>query len=289
MNHTEVQCFLAAAELLSFSKAGEKLFLSRQAVSRHVLNLEAQLETKLFIRNSQSLSLTEEGKLFYDFFDGTRQRWLRLQASRKKSAETAPVVVACLEGINLPTRIVDVFFSVAREHGREVDLQSYDMHDLTELVETGSQDFILSYQGPRLLMYTEYESISLERVPMVLVASKGLSVDEPLSTEAYQNFPVVTWARKGQPQEQAIQKCIEHCLDFGFYCRDVHVAPNRDTARMEIESGRGVGVCTAIDRLAYSPTVHTLPLRGSSTIACMWRKKEKSPLIRAIAAALGEL
>ncbi|MGB3934851.1 MAG: transcriptional regulator GcvA [Burkholderiales bacterium] len=57
--------FEAAARLLSFTKAGEELFLSQSAVSRQILELESQLGVKLFERRHRALALTEAGQTLY--------------------------------------------------------------------------------------------------------------------------------------------------------------------------------------------------------------------------------
>jgi DNA-binding transcriptional LysR family regulator len=57
--------FEAAARHLSFTKAGEELFLTQSAISRQVQALEEQLGVKLFQRRTRSLLLTDEGQRYY--------------------------------------------------------------------------------------------------------------------------------------------------------------------------------------------------------------------------------
>jgi DNA-binding transcriptional LysR family regulator len=57
--------FEAAARLLSFTKAGEELYLSQSAVSRQILELEGQLGVRLFERRHRALALTEAGQTLY--------------------------------------------------------------------------------------------------------------------------------------------------------------------------------------------------------------------------------
>ena len=57
--------FEAAARHLSFTKAGEELFLTQSAVSRQIKELEEQLGVDLFQRRHRALALTEAGKSFY--------------------------------------------------------------------------------------------------------------------------------------------------------------------------------------------------------------------------------
>ena len=57
--------FEAAARHLSFTKAGEELFLTQSAVSRQIKELESELGVELFQRRHRALVLTEAGKQFY--------------------------------------------------------------------------------------------------------------------------------------------------------------------------------------------------------------------------------
>ncbi|HYR33004.1 MAG TPA: transcriptional regulator GcvA [Burkholderiales bacterium] len=57
--------FEAAARHLSFTKAGEELFLTQSAVSRQIKELEDQLGVPLFHRRHRALALTEAGQQFY--------------------------------------------------------------------------------------------------------------------------------------------------------------------------------------------------------------------------------
>lgn len=57
--------FEAAARLLSFTKAGEELYLSQSAVSRQIQDLEDQLGVRLFQRRHRALALTEAGQTLY--------------------------------------------------------------------------------------------------------------------------------------------------------------------------------------------------------------------------------
>ena len=52
MNTVQLECFIAVAEHLSFSKASKALKITQPAVSHQIQTLEEELETKLFRRTS---------------------------------------------------------------------------------------------------------------------------------------------------------------------------------------------------------------------------------------------
>lgn len=56
--------YIAVAELLSFSRAAERLYISQPALSQRIAELEKELSVRLLIRNRHKVVLTEAGKLF---------------------------------------------------------------------------------------------------------------------------------------------------------------------------------------------------------------------------------
>ena len=64
MNTIQLECFIAVAEHLNFSRASEELKITQPAVSHQIRTLEEELHVKLFKRTSKSVSLTPEGVQF---------------------------------------------------------------------------------------------------------------------------------------------------------------------------------------------------------------------------------
>lgn len=61
MTFEQLTYFLAAAETLNFSKAAEKLFVHNTTICRSISNLESEFGGELFIRDKNTLILTELG------------------------------------------------------------------------------------------------------------------------------------------------------------------------------------------------------------------------------------
>lgn len=62
---TALQCFEAAARNLSFTKAAQELSMTQSAVSKQVSQLEDMINTLLFYRVAQRITLTSAGKQYY--------------------------------------------------------------------------------------------------------------------------------------------------------------------------------------------------------------------------------
>lgn len=66
MNTSQLECFLAVAKYLNFSKASESVQLTQPAVSRQINALEDELSVRLFIRTSRKVELTIAGIQFIE-------------------------------------------------------------------------------------------------------------------------------------------------------------------------------------------------------------------------------
>lgn len=66
MNFSQIKCFLAAAECLSFTKAAEKLYLSQPVLSRQIASMEDELGMELFVREKKVVRLTPSGQIMAD-------------------------------------------------------------------------------------------------------------------------------------------------------------------------------------------------------------------------------
>ena len=62
---TDIVVFVRVVDDGSFTRAAERLKLSRSVVSKYVTRLEGRLGARLLNRTTRRLSLTEAGRIFY--------------------------------------------------------------------------------------------------------------------------------------------------------------------------------------------------------------------------------
>ncbi|MDP4582512.1 MAG: LysR family transcriptional regulator, partial [Verrucomicrobiales bacterium] len=60
----ELECFIAVAEELSFTRAAERLRLAQPPLSRHIKALEGKLEVELLERSRRHVAITSAGLAF---------------------------------------------------------------------------------------------------------------------------------------------------------------------------------------------------------------------------------
>jgi DNA-binding transcriptional LysR family regulator len=140
-----LQAAIALAEELNFSRAAERLRIEQSTLSKRIVELESQIDLRLFVRNHQAVELTEAGR---HFVEDARSAILHaeravhnaraaqngadelLQIGRSVYAD--PYLVTTLQSIRLP------LFP-----GLKVKLWSNFSHELTRMVAAGKLDLAL--------------------------------------------------------------------------------------------------------------------------------------------------
>lgn len=68
----DIVLFTHLVEIGQFSKTAKKVHLSQATLSKRIIELENQLNKRLFIRDTRNIQLTEEGQVLYERFKGIR-------------------------------------------------------------------------------------------------------------------------------------------------------------------------------------------------------------------------
>jgi DNA-binding transcriptional LysR family regulator len=100
MNLKQLEAFVHVAESRSFSKAAKDLYLTQPTISAHIAALERELKTRLFVRNTKEVNLSEDGSELYrmarqivDLERQIEERFISVEESRQSitiAASTIP-------------------------------------------------------------------------------------------------------------------------------------------------------------------------------------------------------
>jgi DNA-binding transcriptional LysR family regulator len=77
--------FCEVAKHRSFSKTAKSLYMTQPAVSQVIMNLERELDTRLFTRTSKGVNLTNDGRLLYEYVNSAINL---INVGEKKLAES---------------------------------------------------------------------------------------------------------------------------------------------------------------------------------------------------------
>ena len=200
MTDLQIMYFLTTAKNKSFSKAARELYVSQPAVRRQILSLEKELGVTLFAREARQVKLTESGRMFYDFFEKYRADLmdLKMRARIREQSEKRILRFGIIKNWDLSRLVVPLLRRFSEMHPDvQVEIDSYEPHQVRELLQYGKEDVILSIEAdtagdcmirdqviahlPRVLLYNELTRPETEGIPrpedfkksVFLVSSSG--------------------------------------------------------------------------------------------------------------------
>lgn len=87
MNLKQLEAFIKVSDSKSFSKAAQELYLTQPTVSAHIQTLEKELKVRLFVRNTKTVKLSEDGKTLYQYARQMIELEQEIQSMFSKAAE----------------------------------------------------------------------------------------------------------------------------------------------------------------------------------------------------------
>ncbi len=101
INLNHYRTFWVVAQSKSYADASNKLNVTKTAIAKNIQQLEDQLNTKLFYRESRGVKLTADGETFYKFVD---RGFSEIEAgekliAQKNNIETGEIIIGALSHI----------------------------------------------------------------------------------------------------------------------------------------------------------------------------------------------
>lgn len=185
LNTTQLECFLAVADCLNFSRAAEQLRITQPAVSHQIRTLEDELGVQLFSRTSKTVRLTQEGHLFLQYA-GEILKLTGISKARVKQSHTGQAVrleIGCRSAADL-SLIRPALDRLRQEAPLVLPLLRFlPFSGLDSLLAEGEIQLMFTFQesAPKNSVYRE-----LVRCPVVCVcrADHPLAAKEQVTLEA---------------------------------------------------------------------------------------------------------
>jgi DNA-binding transcriptional LysR family regulator len=112
-----IAAFVATVDAGSFAQAAVRLGLTRSAIGKAIARLETRLGTRLFLRTTRSLRLTEDGQAFYERCAGALEELVAaqhmLEAGRREATGRLRVSAPVVFGRH---HVAPVLLELARRH-----------------------------------------------------------------------------------------------------------------------------------------------------------------------------
>lgn len=279
-----VRCLLASARYGSFTKAAEELYMTRQAVSQQIAALERELGAKLFDRTTAKVIPTPVGELYIRFFNDALRQWEEVQRKAESilRREGETIRIGCLYATDLGDQVLEKV-EHSREQGQSFDVvwERREAHELLSRLVEGKYDIVLGF-GKALEHFPDaalLDSFVFARTRGVIAVRSSYPLTRlGASAKDFEHEPCFL-AEGMQPSEQARAEFLREFAACGLNFSDVRVLSNRESVQTMVETGRGITICTDMERFVHYPSITTYPIDRFQDIVCVWRRAEQRPQI----------
>ena len=188
--------FKEVAEAGNITAAAQTLFISQSAVSQSIKQLEAELQTRLFARNSRGVTLTADGRMLYEY---VRSAMGLLETGEEKLSQSRDLQMGHLT-IGASDTVTSQFLLpyLDRFHRQypaiHIQIISGRSHKVLGLLQSGKVDIAFAS--------TPQEGASLETFPclathsiFVAGAEYPCDFDHVYSLEEIARFPLILLER----------------------------------------------------------------------------------------------
>ncbi|HBR11236.1 MAG TPA: LysR family transcriptional regulator [Chryseobacterium sp.] len=179
-----LKVFHTVASRSSFTKASEELNISQPAVTKHIKEIENQLNTKLFDRKGTSIQLTQSGKILFEYAEKIRNiyRDLEFEINQVNQQHKGKLIIGASTTVAqyiLP-EILAKFNSYYKDI--KIELITHNTEIISELLKEGRIDLGI-IEGESQSNYFDYQIFKADEIVLVakanhLLANKTLNIKD---------------------------------------------------------------------------------------------------------------
>ncbi len=284
MELRHLHSFVAVAEELSFTKAARRLQMAQPPVSRHIRDLETELEVRLFDRNSSRVVLTDAGRGFLNEVRVALQHISQaVDAARQAESGAAGTV-----RLGIGKGLGDVVARIVNDYLRISPRVEIDVRDIASGFQADAFFFRkidvgfmrAPVEGPQL----ESALLFQEQFSVVLRKSSPLARNKALRLHHLRDQTLLMIDRRISPG--VYDRTVALFRDQGINPKVVSTAtmPYEDSGSILVDSGKGIYIAVGKNPIhpSFADRLISLPLAEPSAISevyIVWRKDEQAKLI----------
>jgi DNA-binding transcriptional LysR family regulator len=215
---------VALSESLSFSATAKQLFISQSVLSKHIMSMENELGTKLFIRDGRSVRPTESGRLFtkrsaqiLDCYDMARQEIRDLEQHYESVLKVGYLSISSKY---LP-QACEAFH---KSHPAvRVSVAAREVEDIISAVREGSLDIGCTISSNSFIAGLETSIFFRDSYGMLCRRSHPLAQKKSITIEDLKGLRILTPDPSDMPAESHIvRKVFADCGYEPDLCEELH-------------------------------------------------------------------
>lgn len=242
MDTSQLRCFLNVADQLHFGRAAQSLDMLPASLGRQIRILEERLETRLFLRTTRSVALTEAGAAILEearaLVAQADRLEERLRGLRKLEAHVLKVGAIDSAAAGLMPQLLQ---HLRAEHP-DIEVQLVEqktIHLLPKLL-SGSLDIVFcrppDVRDPRI----NFRTLFFETAVVALPSDHPLAGKTEISIADLSEAPLIVPDRRSRPHSHDLT--IKLFLDAGFTARIAQVAEEKHTIVNLVATGTGLAI-----------------------------------------------
>jgi len=205
------EVFFEVAKQLSFSKAAEILFISQPAISRHIKQLEEHYHISLFERKGNSILLTEEGRLLFDYLKKAKelQRQLEFDITSFTNTKAAKGSLVIGASTTVALYVIPKILSAFHQKYPEINLRlvNRNSENILKALLDREIDFGIM-EGKNKITSARYKFFITDEVIPVCSAKSPLAKRKKIGAEELKDIPVALRER-GSGTLAAVAESLE--------------------------------------------------------------------------------
>ncbi len=171
-----LKVFHTVASRSSFTKASEELNISQPAVTKHIKEIENQLNTKLFDRRGTSIQLTQSGRILFEYTEKIRNiyRDLEFEINQINQQHKGKLIIGASTTVAqyiLP-EILAKFNSYYKDI--KIELITHNTEMISELLKEGKIDLGI-IEGESQSNYFDYQIFKPDEIVLVAKSNHSLA------------------------------------------------------------------------------------------------------------------
>ena len=211
MLHFSHEVFLEVARQLSFTRAAETLYISQPAISKHIKSLEEQYHITLFERKGNSIALTDQGNLLFEYLKKAKELQRQLEFDISSFADKKQARGSLIVGASTTVALYVIPKVLSAFHQKYPEIQLRLVNRNSENILKALLDHEIDFgvmEGRNKITSAKYQYFISDEVIPVCSSKSSLAKKKNIKVQELKDIPVALRER-GSGTLAAVVEALE--------------------------------------------------------------------------------
>jgi len=262
MADRRLQVFHTVAKVMSFTKAAETLHMTQPAVTFQVKQLEDFFNTRLFDRTHNKITLTDAGKVVYDYSDQILEHYEKMNSEVRELTGEVTGTLVIGASTTIAEYMLPSLLGAFKKQFEDVNirLQVGNTDAIVSMVENNMIDLGL-VEAPVQNKNLEVDVCRIDEMQLICPLEHPLAKRDKITVEEFRKYGYIS-REEGSGSRSVIDSYIR---EQGFSYSDLKVVMelgSPEAVKMAVESEVGLAIVsrTTLSKELRLGTLKAIPL-----------------------------